>query len=52
MYYVYKIEYSQTDSDIVIIYSKDQNPAPILKRRYPKARYYHLEYKTSNFHNN
>lgn len=50
MYYVYKVEWSQTDSDIVIIYSESGNPAPILKRRYPNALYYHLQYKTNNYH--
>lgn len=52
MYYVYKIEWSQTDYDIVIIKCDNGKPATILKRRYPNALYYHLEYKTENFHTN
>jgi hypothetical protein len=52
MYYVYKIEWSQTDFDYCIIKCDNGKPAEILKRRYPNAKYFHLETKTENFHNN
>lgn len=51
-YYVYDIEWSQTDKTTVVIYSTSEDIATILKRRYPNARYFNLIRKTESFHNN
>lgn len=42
MYYVYDVEWSQTDKDTVCFYCANGNPAQFLKSKYPKARYYNL----------
>ena len=40
MYYVYKIEWSQTDNEYVIFYSENCRPDSVLKANWPNARYY------------
>ena len=52
-YYVFDIEYSQTDKSVIIICAENKRQCDIiLKRRYPNARYYNLIRQTDNFHNN
>lgn len=51
-YYVYDIEYSQTDKTVAMFYCRSEDIADILKRRYPNARYYNLIRKTEYFHTN
>lgn len=46
-YYAYKIEWSQTDSDFVIIKSDPKSIAGKLKKEFPNARYFHLIGKTA-----
>jgi len=46
MYYCYKIEWSQTDSDYVIF--KSDNPAEYLKSHWPRAKYYYFCGKANN----
>ena len=51
-YYVYDIEWSQTDKDTAVICATEKDIANILKRRYPNARFYQLIRKTELFHTN
>lgn len=51
MFYVYKIEWSVTDSDYVVFFCNDNNPANYLKTHYPKARYYHFVCSTDKIEN-
>lgn len=46
-YYAYTIEWSQTDSEFVIIKSDPQSIAGKLKKEFPGARYYHFIGKTA-----
>lgn len=42
MYYVYKIDWSVTDSDYVIFRCDNGKPAEYLKKHHPNARYYNF----------
>lgn len=51
MYYVYKIEWSQTDSEYVIFYCKDNKPDAYLKQRYVGVRYFQFICKSDKILN-
>jgi len=50
MYYVYQIEWSQTDKEYIIFFCADNNPAAYLKR-YEGVRYFHFICKTDTIKN-
>lgn len=49
-YYVYDVEWSQTNKDTVIIYCKDTEIGEYLKKKYKGARYFSLIRKTDYLH--
>lgn len=51
MYYVYYVEWSQTDKDTVIFWCPNMRPAEFLKTKYPGARYYTFIAKSEKIHN-